>query len=86
MNLLFIISGIIIALWAATFRHPVQKNIIFEWICYASGGGLIISVLKGTVDWFSYIFFITFPLFIFIYLFFFTKWEDDDYQKYVDSK
>ena len=61
------------------------QNIIFEWICYASGGALIISVFKGTVDWFSYICFMAFPFFIFIYLFFFTDWKNDDYQKSVDN-
>tara|TARA_B110001454_G_C12332412_1_gene272450 strand:- start:149 stop:451 length:303 start_codon:yes stop_codon:yes gene_type:complete len=79
MNLLFIISGLIIMSWGFTFRHPVQKNIIFELICYSCGGALILSVLQGpNVDWFSYIFFMALPFFIFIYLFFFTDWEGKD--------
>ena len=79
MNLLFIISGIILVIWTMTFSDIRQRmylpqswlfRMIFQFGCMACGGALIMSVFTDNpVDWYSYMFFMAFPIFVFFYMF-----------------
>lgn len=68
MAILFLITGIIVCFFAMAFDDGEFRNPIFKWICFASGGALIISFFNGNEDFKAYLFFISVPALIYLYM------------------
>ena len=70
MSILFLLTGIILSLYAFAFQEGEFKNIFFYFLVLGSGGALLISVYKGDTEIGSYLFFIAGPVLITIYEYF----------------
>ena len=70
MGILFLVTGIILILYAFTFQEGEFKNLFLFYYVLGSGGALFISMYKGNTEISAYLFFMAGPVLITIYKYF----------------
>ena len=70
MGILFLLTGIFMIWFGMAYESGEFKNTFAKWVYLGSGGALLIGWYKGEADMSGYLFFIAFPILIFIYTFY----------------